>query len=111
MDIQKQIEYFKSLSYEIKKAKVVNMLKQLQDTHETFAVFYTTVTSLSNISDKILLYLYQSILGIAEEIDVGRKDEAQDKIKKMAEVLIKIRRQEQLERQHEGNPDDVLKSM
>lgn len=111
MDIKKQVEYFKGLSYETKKDKVLEMLKQLQWTHETFAMFYKTINSLNIIPEKVLLYLYQSILEIAEEIAVGNKDQAQEKIKRMSEVLMMIRRQEEMERDREGNPDELLKNM
>jgi hypothetical protein len=111
MDIKKQVEYFKGLSYDTKREKVLEMLKQLQWTHETFAMFYKTVNSLSNVSETVLIYLYQGILEIAEEIEAGRKNGAQEKIKKMAEVLIMVRKKEELEREKEGNPDELLKSM
>jgi len=58
-----------------------------------------------------LLYLYQSILEIAAEIEAGDQNEAQEKIKKMAEVLMTIRKQEEMEREREGNPDDMLKNI
>lgn len=111
MDIKKQVEYFKGLPYERRKEKVIEMLKQLQWTHDIFAMFYKTLNTLSKISDAVLVYLYQSILEIAGEIEAGRKEEAQDKIKKMAEVLMAIKKQEELEREREGNPEDVLKAI
>lgn len=74
-------------------------------------MFYTTLAGLEEISDTILVYMYQSILEIAEEISAGRKNDAQDKIKKMAEVLMMIKKQEERERAREGNPDDMLKNM
>lgn len=111
MDIQKQVEYFKGLSYETKRGKITEMLKILQWTHETFAMFYKTITTSNNISETILTYLYQSILEIAEEINAGRKEGAQDKIKKMAEVLMMIRQQEAMEREREGDPEELLKSI
>lgn len=111
MDIKKQVESFKELSYEAKREKVLDMLKQLQWKHETFAMFYKSLSGLNNISENILIYLYQGILEIAEEITAGRKDQAQDKIKKMAEIIMMIRKQEDMEREREGNPDELLKSM
>jgi hypothetical protein len=74
-------------------------------------MFYETLSHIEHVSDNVLLYLYQSILEIAEEISAGRKDSAQDKIKKMGEILMMIRQQEEMERQREGNPDDLLKNM
>ena len=64
-------------------------------------MFYTTVSTLPTISESILEYLYQSIMEIAEEIRSGKTNEAQNKIKKMAEVLLMIRKQEEMERQRE----------
>ena len=64
-------------------------------------MFYTTVNVLPDISENVLEYLYQSIMEIAQEIAAGNKSEAQDKIKKMAEVLLMIRKQEEMERQRE----------
>lgn len=74
-------------------------------------MFYKTISSLSKISDSVLIYIYQSILEIANEIEAGRKDEAQDKIKKMSEVLMVIKKQEEMEMKREGNPDDLLKNL
>lgn len=111
MDIKKQIEYFMSLSYETRRDKVLEMLNQLKWTHETFAMFYTTLAGLNEISDSTLVYMYQSILEIAEEISAGRKENAQDKIKKMSEVLMMIKKQEEMEREREWNPDDMLKNI
>ncbi len=111
MDIQKQVEYFKALPYETKREKVLEMLKQLQGSHETFAMFYKTVSTLTTVSESVLEYLYQSIMEIAAEIAWGKTDEAQDKIKKMAEVLMNIRRQEEMERAREGNPENLLKDL
>lgn len=111
MDIQKQVEYFKTLPYETKKGKVTEMLKQLQWTHETFAMFYKTITTLADVSETVLLYIYQGILEVAEEISAGNKDEAQDKIKKMGEVLMMIRKKEEMEREKEGNPEELLKNI
>jgi len=111
MDIKKQVEIFKNLPYEDQRAKVTEMLKQLQWTHETFVMFYKTISTLSRISEAVLLYLYQSILEIAAEIDAGRKDNAQEKIKKMAEVIMAIKKEEEMEREREGDPDNMLKNM
>ncbi|MFA7298617.1 MAG: hypothetical protein WC010_03140 [Candidatus Absconditabacterales bacterium] len=111
MDIKKQVEYFKGLPYETKKEKVIEMLKQLQWTNEIFAMFYKTLVSLNKISESVLTYLYQSVMEIAVEIEAGRTDEAQDKIKKMAEVLMMIRKQEEMEREKEGNPEELLKNI
>lgn len=111
MDIKKQVEYFTQLPYETRRDKVLDMLKQLQWTHEVFAMFYKTVHNLNQIADNVLIYLYQSILEIAEELTAWRKEEAQDKIKRMAEVLMMIKKQEEMEREREGNPDDLVKNM
>ncbi|MCX6824417.1 MAG: hypothetical protein NT085_04820 [candidate division SR1 bacterium] len=111
MDIPKQIEYFKALSYDIKRNKVLEMLKQLQGTHEIFAMFYKTVSDIDDIPENILMYIYQGILEVAEEISAGNKEEAQDKIKKMADVLMMIRKQEEMEKEREGNPEELLKGM
>jgi len=55
-------------------------------------MFYEKLSTLDKISDDILMYVYQSILEIANEIEGGRKNEAQDKIKKMGEILMKIKK-------------------
>lgn len=111
MDIQKQVEYFKGLLYEKQKAKVTEMLKQLEWTHEIFAMFYKTLLTLDKVSKEVLIYLYQGILEIAEEISAGKTDSAQNKIKNMAEVLMHIRKQEEMERVREGDPENLLKNM
>lgn len=111
MDIKKQVEHFKGLPYETRKNKVIEMLKQLQRTHEIFSMFYKAINALDTISENMLLYLYTSIMEIAADIETGKKEEAQDKIKKMAEVLMAIKKQEEREREREGNPDEMLKNI
>ena len=111
MDIAKQVAHFTALPYETKRAKVIDMLRQLQRTHETFAMFYKTVSSVKNISESSLAYLYQSILEIAQELESGRKDQAQDKIRKISEVMMAIKKQEEQERNREGDPDETLKNI
>lgn len=87
------------------------MLKQLSPTHETFAMFYKTIISLHNVQENVLISIYQSILEIAEELAAGRKDEAQDKIIRMTEILMEIRKQEEIDKVREGNPEDILKKI
>ncbi len=111
MDIKKQVEYFKGLPYETRKNKILEILKQLQPTHETFSLFYKTISKLTIVSEQILVYIYQGIFEIAAEIELGNKDKAEDKIKHMAEILMTIRKQEEMEREREGNPDEMLKSL
>lgn len=111
MDIKKQMEYFSSLPYDVKRAKVLEMLKQLQWTHETFSMFYKTVNSLEKVPEKVLIYIYQWIIEIAESIEQWKKEDAQEKIKHMSEVLMTIKKQEEMEREREGNPDEMLKNM
>lgn len=110
-DIQKQLEYFKGLAYEVKREKVLEMLKKLEWTHETFAMFYKTITTLTKVSENVLLYIYQSIFEIANELEAGNKAQAEDKIKSMAEVIMAIKKEEELERKREGDPDDLLKKL
>ncbi len=111
MDIKKQVEYFKWLSYKTKRDKVLEMLSQLQGTHETFAMFYKTVNTMPDIWEAILVYIYQGILEIAEEMASGNKDDAQDKIKKMGQVLMMIRKKEEMEKEREWNPEELLKTI
>lgn len=87
------------------------MLNQLQSTHKIFAMFYQTISSLQKVSDNSLLYIYQSILEIAQDIRAWNHISAQNKIKKFWEILADIQRQEALDRQGEWNPDDILKNI
>ncbi|MEI6118008.1 MAG: hypothetical protein WCP92_01820 [bacterium] len=64
-------------------------------------MFYTTISTLDKVPENVLIYIYQGILEVAEEIRAGNKDEAQNKIKKMADVLMMIRKQEEMERERE----------
>ncbi|MEI8253521.1 MAG: hypothetical protein WCG25_07450 [bacterium] len=70
MDIPKQVEHFNALSNDTKKLKVLEMLRQLQSTHKTFEMFYKTINSIQEIDDKMLVYIYQSILEIAEDLSL-----------------------------------------
>jgi len=111
MDIQKQIEYFKGIPYENKKEKILEMLKQLIWTHEKFKMFYDTITTVNNISEKVLIYIYQGIFEIAAEIEAGNTIGLENKIKHMNEVIMAIRQQEEIDKQREGNPDDILQKI
>ncbi len=111
MDVQKQVELFKSLPYDTRRSKVTQMLNQLQSTHKTFAMFYKTISSLEKVSDNSLVYMYQSILEIAQDIRAWNNASAQDRIQKFWEIIAEIQRQEDLDRQHEWNPEDMLKNI
>lgn len=111
MDIQTQVDEFKALSYNVQKEKIVDMLKQLQWMHKTFAMLYTTIPASSTVSEDILIQLYQAILEIAQEIRSGKKEKTQDKINKMAQIIIDINKQEKMEKEREWNPDDMLKKI
>lgn len=111
MDIKKQVEYFKTLPYETKKTKVLEMLRQLQWVYETFEMFYTTITTLSSVSEEVLIYIYTWILEIAEKIEQGKNSDAEDKIRKMAEVLMAITKKEEQEREREWSPEHLLEQI
>jgi hypothetical protein len=68
MDIKKQVEQFKTLPYISKREKVLEMLRQLQRTHEIFALFYKSISSLREIPEQVLIFLYQSVFEIADAI-------------------------------------------
>lgn len=111
MEVQKQVEIFNSLPYDTRKSKVTEMLNQLQSTHKTFAMFYKTISSLEKVSDNSLVYIYQSILEIAQDIKAWNNTSAQNRIQKFWEILADIKRQEDLDKQHEWDPDDMLKNI
>lgn len=111
MDIKTQVEHFKGLAYDVKREKVLDMLKQIQWTHETFAMFYTKISTWEHISEEILVLIYQWILEVGAEIEAGNKDNAQDKIKKMSEILLMIRKQEELDKAREWDPEELLKNI
>jgi hypothetical protein len=101
MDIHKQVASFNDLPYDTRREKVTEMLKQLQTTHPTFKMFYETIIALNKVPDESLTYLYQSILEIAEELKVGNKVAAENKIQKMSQILLDIKRREEIDRQRE----------
>jgi hypothetical protein len=111
MDIQKQVAYFKGLPYQIKKEKLVDMLNQLKDTHKMFSLLYVALMQNETIAEQTLVTIYQGIFEVAAEIEIGNKVQAEDKIKKMGEVLISIRKKEEMEMLREWNPDDMLKDL
>lgn len=111
MDIQKQVEYFKGLPYQTKKEKVLDILNQLKNTHEMFAMFYTTISQNETTPEQILVYIYQGIFEVAAELKAGKKVQAEAKIKKMEKILMMIRKKEEMERISEWNPDDMLKNL
>lgn len=111
MDIQAQVDYFKALPYETQKEKVLVMLKELKDTHEVFASFYTAIYQVDKVDSWLLEYIYSSILEIAEDIAQGKKEEANQKIDKMQDAIMKIRQQEILEKEQEWNPDNLLQNI
>ena len=74
-------------------------------------MFYRTIKLMNNVSENMLVYIYTSIMEVAADIEAGRKEQAQNKIKNMAEVLMAIRKQEEMEREREGNPENMLKNI
>ncbi len=111
MDIAKQVETFKTLPNETQKEKVLAMLKTLQWTNEIFSSFYKTLNLIHDVSSNVLIYIYQSILEIAEALQQGDKQKAQDKIKKIWEALMSIRRAEELDNEREGSADKILQNI
>lgn len=111
MDVQQQVELFKALPYDTRRSKLIEMLKQLQSTHKTFAMFYQTISSIQKVSDSSMVYIYQSILEIAQDIRAWNHIAAENKIQKFWEILAEIQRQEDLDKQSEWNPDDMLKNI
>ena len=110
MDIKKQVEQYKILPYTKKREKILEMLRQLQRTHEIFALFYKTISSLRAIPEQILVFLYQSIFEIAASIKKWNKLDAEEKTKKVGEVLMSIKKEEEMEREKES-PDSMLKNI
>lgn len=111
MDIQKQLEHFAHMSYEDRRTKVLGMLNDLKDAHETFGLAYAQIHALDKVTDNTLLSLYQSILEIAQELRQGKKNRAQDGIKRMEQIWMMIKKQEEKEKEREGNPDELLQYM
>lgn len=105
------MERFTQLPYETKKTKVVSMLGKLQWTHETFAMLYEKVSTSSMLSETSLSNIYQGIFEVAEELGKWNKNKAEEKIKHMADVLMAIKKQEEMEMAREWNPDDLLQSL
>lgn len=111
MTIQDQVAKFTQLPYETKKTKVVGMLDKLKWTHDMFASLYTKITTSASVSEDILAKVYQWIFEVAAELEKGNKGKAEEKIKHMSDVLLAIKRQEEMEMAREGNPDDMLKNL
>lgn len=105
------MERFTQLPYETKKTKVVSMLEKLQWTHETFAMLYTKLNTSSPVSETILAKVYQWIFEVAAELEKWNNGKAEEKIKHMSDVLMAIRKQEEMEIAREWNPDDLLQSL
>jgi hypothetical protein len=74
-------------------------------------MLYKRLSTLSLISENILFNIYQGIFEVSEELQKGNKDKAEEKIKHMSDVLLAIKKQEEMEMAREGNPDDMLKNL
>lgn len=111
MTIQDQVAKFVQLPYETKKIKVVGMLDKLKWTHDMFADLYAKITASASVSDNILAKVYQWVLEVAAELEKGNKNKAEERIKNMSDVLLAIKRQEDMEMAREGSPDDMLKNL
>jgi hypothetical protein len=64
-------------------------------------MFYKTISTLHAVSEDVLVYIYTGIFEVSEEIDKGKSKESEEKIKKMAEVLMAITKQDEQEREKE----------
>lgn len=111
MNIEDQMKRFVGLPYETKRTKVIGMLKKLQWTHDVFSMLYTKITVLASVSETILSKIYQWIFEVAAELEQWNKKKAEEKIKHMSDVLMAIRKQEEMEIAREWNPDDLLQSL
>jgi len=111
MNIKNQLENFALLRYEEKKTKVLAMLQPIKWKSKIFADLYARVTDLPDIPEAILTSIYQGILEVAQSIQQGNKAEEMANIKKISIVMETLHQQEKLEKEREGNPDDMLKSL
>lgn len=109
MDIKNQLENFALLSFEEKKTKVIAMLEPIRWKSKMFADLYERVTILPDIPETILTNIYQGILEVAQSLQQGNKAEQLEKIKNISMVMENLHQEEILEKEREGNPDDMLK--
>lgn len=105
-----RIQEFKDLSLEQQKEKLIALLSKLKDWEWFFEKVKNSIETSNIITSEDLVWIYQDIIGFAEELRNISKEEKKDLMSKLHSKIEEIHKQEEQERLEE-NPDDLLKQI
>lgn len=107
--IEKQLETFKSLSFNERQAIVLGMLKELKETNSNFKYIYETLPTLKP-NEWLINDLYEDLAKLAEEKKEAIKNIEKDKISKITDYIKRIQEAEAEDRSKE-DPEALLKNL
>ena len=110
MTAQELITSFKTLDYTTQYEKVFAILDQIKDLDPVFKTFYDTL-SMIKVSESVLVYIYESIFSIIDDIQKGNMAKARSRIEQMTDILKRIHEEEAADKIREWNPDNLLNNL
>ncbi|HRU50353.1 MAG TPA: hypothetical protein P5155_02505 [Candidatus Absconditabacterales bacterium] len=100
----KAIEEFQALNSQLKKEKLLSLLRKFETLDEIFVKLINSVSS-KNYTDRILVGIYKVLVSSLEKIEQMDLQKGLDELQSLFLVLEKIQQAEALDRQQEGDPE------
>ena len=100
----KAIEEFQALNSQLKKEKLLSLLRKFETLDEIFVKLINSVSS-KNYTDRILVWIYKVLVSSLEKIEQMDLQKWLDELQSLFLVLEKIQQAEALDRQHEWDPE------
>ena len=100
----KAIEEFQALNSQLKKEKLLSLLRKFETLDEIFVKLINSVSS-KNYTDRILVWIYKVLVSSLEKIEQMDLQKWLDELQSLFLVLEKIQQAEALDRQQEWDPE------
>ena len=100
----KAIEEFQALNSQLKKEKLLSLLRKFKTLDEIFVKLINSVSS-KNYTDRILVWIYKVLVSSLEKIEQMDLQKWLDELQSLFLVLEKIQQAEALDRQQEWDPE------
>ncbi len=100
----KAIEEFQVLNSQLKKEKLLSLLRKFETLDEIFVKLINSVSS-KNYTDRILVWIYKVLVSSLEKIEQMDLQKWLDELQSLFLVLEKIQQAEALDRQQEWDPE------
>ena len=100
----KAIEEFQALNSQLKKEKLLSLLRKFETLDEIFVKLIKSVSS-KNYTDRVLVWIYKVLVSSLEKIEQMDLQKWLDELQSLFLVLEKIQQAEALDRQQEWDPE------